>query len=94
MKEMEDCLWIPPSLRGKIAEESEGEEERRNRLVDWWLKSSEYASWQFLSGWSHLYELESAVSAAKKYIQRAPGECGSHLPLSVVPVVLYNVHYS
>ena len=67
---------IPVGLRRKIADESENEEERRNRLVDWWLKTSPYASWQWLSGWSYYYEQESAVSAAKRYIQRAPGEHG------------------
>ena len=71
------CLRIPLSLRDKIADQSESEEERRNRLVDWWLKTSPYASWQWLSGWSHYWEQESVVSAAKRYVQRAPGEHGS-----------------
>ena len=67
---------IPVGLRSKIADQSENEEERRNRLVDWWLKTSPYASWQWLSGQCHYFEEESAVSAAKRYIQRAPGEHG------------------
>ena len=70
---MERCLWIPLSLRSKIETESESEEERRSKLVQYWLKSSPYASWQWLSGWSHYFGQESAVSAAKRYVQRAPG---------------------
>ena len=73
---MENCLWIPGSLGSKIAKQSKSEEERRNRLVDWWLKTSPYASWQWLSGWSHRWEKKDAVSAAKRYVQRAPGEHG------------------
>ena len=69
---------IPLSLRRKIAEQSESEEERRNALVHYWLKTSPYASWQWLSGWCHYDGEESAVSAAKRYVQRAPGEHGSH----------------
>ena len=71
---VENCLFIPFSVRYKIEAQSESEEERRNRLVDWWLKTSPYASWQWLSGWSHCLEEERAVSAAKRYFQRAPGE--------------------
>jgi hypothetical protein len=69
-----DCLRIPASVRIKIRAQSKSEEERRNRLVDWWLKTSPYASWQLLSGWSHRWGKETAVSAAKKYFERAPGE--------------------
>ena len=68
------CLRIPPSMRNKIRAQSESEEERRNRLVDWWLKISPYASWQWLSGWSHYWEEERVVSATKECFQRAPGE--------------------
>jgi hypothetical protein len=71
---VEACLRIPSIVRNKIAAQSESEEERRNRLVDWWLKTSPYASWQWLSGWSHRWEAETAESAAKRYFQRAPGE--------------------
>ena len=74
VEQMESCFWIPGDLKRKIADQSESVEETRNRLVDWWLKTSPYVSWQWLSGWSHCWELESAISAAKKYIQRAPGE--------------------
>ena len=74
VKSMELCLWIPDNLRSKIAAQSESEEERRNRLLDWWLKTSPYVSWQWLSGWSCYWELESAVLTAKRYIQRVPGE--------------------
>jgi hypothetical protein len=73
------CLWIPLSVWDKIRAHSESEEERRNRLVDWWLKTSPYASWQWLSGWSHYFEEETAVSAAKRYFQRAPGRAQRHM---------------
>ena len=68
------CLWIPRSVSDKIEAQSESEEERRNKLVDWWLKTSLYASWQWLSGLSHYSGKERAVSAAERYFQRSPGE--------------------
>jgi hypothetical protein len=74
MEDVGNCLWMPTSVGDKIRAQSESEEERRNRLVDWWLKTSPYASWQWLSGWSHYFGWERAVSAAKRYFQRAPGE--------------------
>lgn len=71
---MEACLWTPDSLQTKIIIQSKSVEERRNKLVDWWLKTSPYASWQWLIGWSYRRKQESAVSAAKIYVQRAPGQ--------------------
>ena len=73
MERMEGCLTVPLSVRSKINEQSHSEEERRNQLVDYWLMTSPNASWQWLSGWIHYYEEKSALSAAKRYVQRAPG---------------------
>ena len=75
VEQMELCLRVPPNVRRKIKEQSHSEEERRNQLVNWWLMTSPYASWQWLSGWIHYIEEKSALSAAKRYVQRAPGVC-------------------
>ena len=73
MERIDTCLVIPCSVGKKLAEQSESEEERRNKLVDWWLKTSPYASWQWLSGFCHFWVEESVVSATKSYTKRAPG---------------------
>ena len=64
---------VPNNVRRKIREQSHSEEERRNQLVNWWLRISPYASWQWLTGWIHFREEKSVLSAAKRYVQRAPG---------------------
>ena len=76
---MEYCLRVPPNMRNTIKEQSLSDEERRDQLVDYWLRTSPYASWQWLSGWIHRYEEKSALSDIKRYVQRAPGMYTSYV---------------
>ena len=73
VEHIEWCLRVPQSVKSKIGEQSHSEEGRRNQLVNYWLRTSPYASWQWLSGWIYYYEEKSALSAVKTYVQRAPG---------------------
>ena len=70
-----DCFIVPGSVRGKLRQQCDNDEERRNELISWWLQYSPYAldSWKWLSGQLLFWEEESALAAAKIYIHQTPG---------------------
>ena len=70
---MELCLCTPDAVDEMIWQQSVSEEDRRKQLVNYWLSTSPYASWQWLSGRISWKEQESALSAVKRYYQQAPG---------------------
>ena len=72
---LEGCLRVPDSVRGKLWQQCDNEEECRNELISWWLQYSPYAldSWKWLSGKLLYWEEESALVAAKRYIHQTPG---------------------
>ena len=72
------CLSIPLSVTEKIREHSKDEEQQRHECIHYYLKSSPFAlpGWGDLGGDLHYYGQEDALTAAKAYIQRAPGTCG------------------
>ena len=74
LKQLERCLRVPGSARGKLAQQCDNEE-CRNQLISWWLQYSPYAldSWKWLSGQLLRYEEDSALAAAKTYIHQTPG---------------------
>lgn len=73
MEKVEDCLFIPGSVCAKIRDQCNSEDERRTQLVNYWLKTSPYSSWQWLSGEIHYLQEHSAQSAVKRFVQRVPG---------------------
>lgn len=76
--QLEFYLYIPYDIKGKVREHCahDGEKQRRNQLVHYWISVSPYASWSWLAGQLHLNKEESALAAAKIYVQRAPGMHG------------------
>ena len=82
MGQLEFCLRVPNSVWGKLQEQCDNDEERRNELISWWLQSSSYAldSWNWLSGQLLFYERESALAAAKRYVHQTPGMNVLHFP--------------
>ena len=78
MDRLMGCLYIPGSVQEKIREHSKDEEQQRHECICYYLKSSPFAlwGWGFLGGELLYYEEEAALTAAKAYIQRAPGTCG------------------
>ena len=72
------CLDIPHSVREKIRESCDDEKHERDELLHYWRNFSCFSlwSWTYLSGWLHYWGEETALTAAKAYIQRAPGTCG------------------
>ena len=75
-------LLVPFSVEGKLQEQCDNDEERRNELISWWLQSSPYAldSWKWLSGRLLRYEQKSALAAAKRYVHQTPGMNVLHFP--------------
>ena len=74
-----DCLNnIPGSVRRKIRVHSKDEEQQRKECIHYYLKTSPFAlwGWGYLGGELHFWEEEAALTAAKTYVQRAPGTCG------------------
>ena len=65
-------------MQEKIREHSKDEEQQRHECIHYYLKCSPFAlwGWAFPGGWLHYYGEEAALTAAKAYIQRAPGTCG------------------
>ena len=78
MDKLMGCLCIPSSVTDKIEEHSKDEEQQREESIHYYLKSSPYAlwGWGYLGGELHRLGQEAALTAAKAYIQRAPGTCG------------------
>jgi hypothetical protein len=83
MDNLMNCLSIPHSVRRKISEHSKDEEQQRQECIYYFLKSSPYAlwGWGYLGGDLHYHRQEAALTAAKAYIQRAPGTCGCGMTL-------------
>ena len=73
-----NCLNIPVSVWRKITEYCKDEDKEVDEYVHYYRNLSPFSmwSWEFLGGELHYYGEKTALSAAKAYIQRAPGTCG------------------
>ena len=72
------CLSILGNVKEKIREHSKDEEQQRDEYIHYYCKFSPFAmwGWGYLGGELHYREIEAAaLTAAKAYIQRAPGTC-------------------
>ena len=78
MDNLMKCLKIPVSVREKIREHSKNEEQQQHECIHYYRKSSPYSmwGWGYIGGNLHYYGEEAALTAAKAYIQKAPGMCG------------------
>ena len=78
MGQLRRCLNIPVSVWKKIEDHCDNEEQRRGECIQYYLNFSCLSlwSWTYLSGDLRNYGEETALTAAKAYIQRAPGTCG------------------
>jgi hypothetical protein len=90
MGNLMDCLSIPFNVRRKIREYSRDEEQQRDETIHYYLKTSPYAmwGWGYLGGELHLWEKAAALTAAKAYIQRAPGTCGPGVAYVYIGIIL------
>ena len=72
---LQNCLEAQTSVDDKTRELYDGLEQQRSQLVHYWKSVSPYASWTYLAGELYYWgQEESALAAAKRYFQRAPGD--------------------
>ena len=72
---MGGSLNIPRNKWEELRQQSSTTAEYRERLIDYFLKYSEDASWSDLAGRLYYYEQHEAVAAARKFIKGTPGKC-------------------
>ena len=72
--------WLVNFLRlslrvsGKIFDHCTDEDQRRDQLIHYWRNTSPEASWTWLAGELYHEEETTALTAAKRFVNRAPGE--------------------
>ena len=73
--DLEVYLSVPYSVRDKLRQLCDNDEECKSELISWWLQLSPFAldSWKWLSGQLFYWEEERALAAAKRYIHHTPG---------------------
>ena len=78
MNKLRWCLNIPDSVWEKITEYCKDEDKQVDECVHYYRNLSPFSmwSWEYLGGELHIWREETALTAAKAYIQRAPGTCG------------------
>ena len=75
VRRLEGHLSVSFSVRDKLNQQCDNDEEYRNELISWWLQFSPYAldSWKWLSGQLLRMKEESALAAVKRYVHQTPG---------------------
>ena len=63
-------LEVPFARRRLIEGEHSTEPQRRQAVVDWWLRYSPSASWTWLAGRLYVYEKRTALKAVMHYIAK------------------------
>ena len=78
MEQLQWCLNIPDHVWVTLEQNSNDEEEIRQEYIHYYRNYSPYSlwSWHYLVGELHYRREETALEAAKAFIQRAPGTCG------------------
>ena len=72
---LRDSLSIPRNKGRELQQQSSTTAEYRERLIDYFLKYSEFASWSDLAGRLYYFEQHEAVAAARRFIKGTPGKC-------------------
>ena len=81
IKNLMNCLNIPDSVVEKIREHSKDEDQQRDECIRYFQKYSPYSmwGWGYLGGELHYWGgEEAALTTAKAYIQRDPGNVHVH----------------
>ena len=70
-----NILTVPLTKHNEIHQQSSTAAQEREGLIHYFLNYSEYASWSYLAGRLYWREHHEALSAARRFIKRAPGRC-------------------
>ena len=68
------CLLVPPLIRDQIREETVTSVEYRDRIIDYYLHYSPYATWNDLAGLLYSRDCLEAVALARSFIKKIPGK--------------------
>ena len=78
-------LDVPFSICEKIHQQSSTATQEREGLIHYFINYSEYASWRYLAGKLYYREHHEALSAARRFIKRAPGRQCVYILMSDSP---------
>ena len=71
-------LNVPVSKIKKFQQQSSTTADYRQRLIEYFIKCSPWASWSDLAGWLYHYDQPKAVEAARAFITQTTGKCYHH----------------
>lgn len=69
-----DVLNVPLSKRKEFQQQSSTTADYRQRLMDYFIKYSPWASWSDLASRLYAYGTPSSVEAARAFITQTPGK--------------------
>lgn len=72
--EMGHVLDVPGSKREEFQQQSSTTADYRQRLIDYFIKYSHWASWSDLASRLYGYGTPSSVEAARAFITQTPGK--------------------
>ena len=75
---LEAVLNVPGSKRGEFRQQSSTTADYRQRLIEYFIKYSPFASWSDLAGRLYYENQPAAVEAARAFITQTPGKCCHH----------------
>ena len=72
--ELGDVLGVAKSKREEFKQHSSTTAEYRERLIEYFIKYSHWASWSDLASRLYYYDKPEAVAAARTFITQTPGK--------------------
>ena len=76
----DDILLVPDSIRDEIREKTSISADFKEGVIEYYIQYSPYANWAGLAGQLYTMECGEALAAARRFINRIPGEC-VYIPL-------------
>ena len=71
-------LSMSDSKRKEFQQQSSTTADYRQRLIDYFIKYSHWASWSDLASRLYYHDQPAAVEAARAFITQTPGKCYHH----------------
>ena len=72
--ELGAVLNVAMSKMEEFRQQSSTTADYRQRLINYFIKYSPWASWSELAGWLYLYDQPKAVGEARAFITQTPGK--------------------
>ena len=72
--QLRKCLCVPASIQKEIKEKTSTSAEFREKVIEYTIHYSPYATWSDLAGQLYYWECPEALAAARRFIKRIPGK--------------------